>query len=189
MLEIHIPKTQIIDDETGKVYRSEKDWKLTLEHSLVSVQKWEARWHVAFLNRGARTFEETIDYLRCMTLTPNVPDEVYYCIPQSELKKVLEYVDNPMTATYVNDDDPGTTSYGRRVGKDVITAEVIYYWMISLNIPTEYRKWHLNQLLTLIRVINAKNSPKKKKRRSMRDTLEEYRAINEANKKKFQTKG
>lgn len=187
MLEIHIPERQVVDEETGKVYRADKDWKLTLEHSLISLQKWEAKWHVAFLNRGTSTFEQTIDYLRCMTLTPNVPDEVYYCIPQSELKRVLDYVDDPMTATRINDGSSTQTSFGRKMGKDVITAEVIYYWMISLNIPTEYRKWHLNQLLTLIRVINAKNQPKKK--RKMRDVLEEYRSINEENKKRFQTKG
>ena len=187
MVEIYIPKSQIIDEETGVVYTAEKDWKLALEHSLISVQKWEAKWHVAFLNKGTRTFEQTIDYLRCMTLTPNVPDEVYYCIPHTELKRVLEYVDDPMTATRINDGFDSGNSYGKKMGKDVITAEVIYNWMISLNIPTEYRKWHLNQLLTLIRVINAKNQPKKKRR--MRDVLEEYKSINEANKRRFGTKG
>lgn len=187
MIDIFIPKGEIIDDETGKIYRAEKDWTLNLEHSLISVQKWESKWHVAFLNRGTRTFEQTLDYLRCMTLTPNVPDEVYYCIPQEEFKRVLAYIDNPMTATRVNDGSDNKNSYGRKVGKEVVTAEVIYYWMISLNIPTEYRKWHLNQLLTLVRVINAKNQPKKK--RKMKDVLEEYRSINEANKARFNTKG
>lgn len=188
MLRIQIPKSQIVDDETGNVYRAEHDWTLFLEHSLISVQKWEAKWHVAFLNGKSRTFEQTIDYLRCMTLSPSVvPDEVYYCIPQSELRKVLDYVDDPMTATRVNDGNDTKTGYGRKIGKEVVTAEVIYYWMISLNIPTEYRKWHLNQLLTLIRVINAKNQPKKKRR--MKDVLEEYKSINEANKLRFNTKG
>ena len=188
MLEILIPKSQIINDETGEIYTAEKDWHLTLEHSLLSVQKWESKWHVAFLNRGTRTFEQTIDYLRCMSLTPNVPDEVFYCIPKAELERVLKYVEDPMTATRVNDESPGQTVYGRKMGKEVVTAEVIYYWMISMNIPFEYRKWHLNQLLTLIRVINAKNQPKKKKR-SMRSVLEEYRSINEANKARFHTEG
>lgn len=187
MIDICIPKSEVIDEETGRIYRAKKDWTLTLEHSLISVQKWEAKWHMAFLNRGTSTFEQTIDYVRCMTLTPNVPDEIYYCIPQSELKRVLEYVDDPMSATKVNDDSSTQKSFGKKIGKDVITAEVIYYWMISLNIPTEYRKWHLNQLLTLIRVINAKNQPKKKRR--MKDVLEEYRSINEANKARFNTKG
>lgn len=187
MIEITIPKGQIVDDETGNVYRAEKDWTLVLEHSLISVQKWEAKWHVAFLNRGTRTFEQTIDYLRCMTLTPNVPEEIYYCIPEKEMKKVLDYVDDPMTATRVNDDSESQRGFGRKIGREVVTAEVIYYWMISLNIPAEYKKWHLNQLLTLIRVINAKNQPKKKRR--MKDVLEEYRAINEANKARFHTEG
>ena len=188
MLNIRIPKGQIVDNETGNIYKANKDWDITLEHSLISLQKWESKWHVAFLkNGGPRTFEQTIDYIRCMTLTPNVPDEVFYCMPESEMKKIREYIEDPMTATCVNDEAVSKTTYGKKVGKEVVTAEVIYYWMISLNIPSEYKKWHLNQLLTLIRVINAKNAPKKK--RKMRDVLEEYKSINEANKARFQTKG
>lgn len=186
MIEVFIPKSEIVD-ENGNVYRAKKDWTLQMEHSLISLQKWEAKWHVSFLNRGMHDFEQTLDYIRCMTLTPNVPSEVFYCIPESELLRIKEYVDDPMTATRVNDDSIQNRGWGKKVGNDVVTAEVIYYWMISLNIPAEYRKWPLNQLLTLIRVINAKNAPKKK--RSRRDILEEYKAINEANKARFNTKG
>ena len=186
MIEITIPKNEVIDSETGIIYRAEKDWHLKMEHSLISIQKWEAKWHVAFLNQNhKRSFEETIDYLRCMTLTPNVPDEVFYCIPPEELKRVAAYIEDPMTATRISD-APGKPT-GVRARKDVMTAEVIYYMMIALNIPSEYRKWHFNQLMTLIRVIEAKQGPKKKRR--MKDVLTDYKAINEANKKRFNTKG
>ena len=101
--------------------------------------------------------------------------------------KIADYIDNPMTATWFSE-SPGKKKPGR-AKKQIITAEIIYYWMISCNIPTEYRKWHLNQLLTLIRVINIKNDATVNKKRSRTEILRDFSAINEANKKKFNTKG
>lgn len=190
MITVHIPMGETVDDETGVIYHSDRDWEIVMEHSLMSIQKWEAKWHVAFLNQRTRTFEQIIDYLRCMTLTPIVPDEAYYCIPADELKRVMAYVEDPMTATHIDDPPAKNKGFGRKVKQDVPTAELIYYWMITAGIPYECRKWHINQLLTLIRVINAKNSKdanKPKRKRS--DILEDYRSINEANKARFNTKG
>lgn len=187
MIEINVPASSVVDPDTNRIYRVKKDQKIQLEHSLISIQKWESRWHIAYLKRDhQKTYEQIIDYIRCMTLTPNVADDVYYCIPDSELKRVAQYIDDPMSATRVHDAPP-VKSFGIGQKQDVVTAEVIYYWMIAMNIPYECRKWHLQQLLTLIRVINAKNAPKKK--RPMKDVLAEYRSINEENKKRFGTKG
>lgn len=161
-----------------------KEYTLQLEHSLVSLSKWESKWCKPFLEKAKRkelTDAESIDYIRCMTLTQNVPSEVYDNIPDDVMEKVIEYIDAPMTATTVSDDPDG------RPNKEIITSEVIYYWMIAQNIPVEFQKWHLNRLITLIRVCVAKNTPPKKKKPG--DILRSNRALNEARRKKFKTKG
>lgn len=150
---------------------------------MISLQKWEAKWNKPFLTDKKKTQEETIDYIRCMCITPNIKDEVFYCIRPFEQQLIASYIDAPMTAT----------TFGKPFGKSgtqkkrIVTAEVIYYWMISYNIPSEYRKWHLNQLMTLIRVFNVENQPKKK--RTRQEILAEQRAINEVNKRYYNTKG
>lgn len=185
MIQITIPKIELYDEKTELFeYPVEKPITLQLEHSLISIQKWESKWHKPFLSEGKKTTEETLDYIRCMTLTPNVDPNVYKYIPETEMKRVSEYIDNPMTATWFgSNNQPGSSS----PKKEIITAEVIYYWMISFNIPTEYRKWHLNQLITLIRVLSAKNAPKKK--RSQKDILAENKRINAARRAKLKSKG
>lgn len=184
MLTINVPSREVFDRNNETFYRVEKDTTLQLEHSLISLQKWESKWHKPFLGKGEKTFEETIDYIRCMCLTQNVKDDVFYCIPPEEMEKISDYIDNPMTATWFSEDKSRGPKSGK---KEVITAEVIYYWMNALNIPPEYRKWHLNQLLTLIRVINVKNTPKPK--RSKRELLEEHAKLNELRRSQFNTKG
>lgn len=186
MLTITIPKREVFDPKTNLFHRVEKDTVLQLEHSLISLQKWEAKWHKPFLDRE-KTIEETIDYVRCMCLTQNVKDDVFYCLEQREIDIITRYINDPMTATTIRELRGAAKS--KRAKKEKVTAEIIYYWMISYNIPTEYRKWHLNQLLTLVRVLNIKNTPESKKKRNVRDVMEDYKAINEENKKRFNTEG
>lgn len=186
MIQITIPRIEFYDENKEEfVYPIEKPLTLQLEHSLISLQKWESKWHKPFLTDDKKTTEETLDYIRCMTLTPNVDPIVYRYIPESEMKRVSEYIDDPMTATWFgSNNQPGSSSPKK---KEVITAEIIYYWMISFNIPNEYRKWHLNQLITLVRVLSAKNAPKKK--RSPKDILAENKRLNAARRAKYNTKG
>lgn len=183
MISITIPKSEVFDNDNQIFRRVNKDTTIQLEHSLISLQKWEAKWHVPFLDTRDKTVEQTIDYIRCMCLTSNVKDDVFYCIPKKEMTRIAAYIDDPMTASTVTHRGQGTPKTRRKR----ITAEVIYYWMISLNIPSEYKKWHLNQLLMLIQVINAENAPKTKRKKH--EVMAEYRAINEENKRKFNTKG
>lgn len=184
MLTITVPRREVYDKHNGIFYRVEKDTTLQLEHSLISLQKWESKWHKPFLGKGEKTFEETVDYIRCMCLTQNVKEDVFYCIPPNEMTRISEYIDDSMTATWFSE-DKSRGPKGKK--KEVITAEVIYYWMISLGVPSEYKKWHLNQLLTLIRVINVKNTPKPK--RSKREILEEHARLNALRQAQFNTKG
>lgn len=181
MLEITIPKSELFDNITNEFITNDKEVTIQLEHSLVSISKWESKWHKPFLSSTKKTQEEILDYIKCMTITQNVDPAIYYFIGQENLKKINEYIENPMTATVFY-----TFSKDNRKSKDVITSELIYYWMVSYNIPDTYQKWHLNRLLTLIRICNNKNSNDKM---SKKDTMYSNRALNEARKMKLGTKG
>ena len=180
MLQITIPAIELWD-EKNQEFVSRKEQTLQLEHSLVSLSKWESKWCKAFLSKNEKTNEEIMDYIRCMTLTQNVNPEVYDRIDNSNLQKIKEYIDAPMTATVFNEDK------NARRSREVVTAELIYYWMISLNIPFECQKWHINRLLTLIRVCNIKNSPPKKQ--SRRDLMSRNAQLNAARRKQFNSRG
>lgn len=180
MLQVTIPGVEYYDEET-ETFIETKSQVLSLEHSLVSLAKWESKWKKPFLSKDPRTLEESVDYIRCMTLTQNVNSEVYDHIPPSVMRQVDDYISDPMTATWFNNRQQ------RRVNREVVTAEVIYYWMVALNIPFECQKWHLNRLITLVQVCNIKNEPEKKMNR--RQILENNRALNEARRQKMQTRG
>ena len=180
MLRITIPAVEQWD-EAKQEFISTKEQTLSLEHSLVSLSKWESKWCKAFLTKQEKTFEETLDYIKCMTLTQNVDPEVYKYLTNGNIGEVNKYIEAPMTATYFSEDKNGKTS------REQITAELIYYWMISLNIPFECQKWHLNRLLTLIKVCNIKNTPPKK--RSKKEIMSRNAALNAARRKQLNTKG
>ena len=156
-----------------------KETKISLEHSLVSLSKWESRWNKPFLSKDNKTLEETIDYIRCITITQNVDPEVYFRLTDENTNTINKYIESPMTATTFSDN--GHSS------REIITSELIYYWMISLNIPMECQKWHLNRLLTLIRVCNIKNAPAKKM--SRREIMNRNAALNAARRKKLNSTG
>ena len=155
MLEITIPKGELWD-ESKQEFIQTKEQTLRLEHSLVYLSKWESKWKKAFLSKDEKTFEETIDYIKCMTVTQNVDPNVYMFLTNGNIKKINEYIDDPMTAT--------TFSNNKQQGGncEILTSELIYYYMIALNIPFECQRWHLNRLITLIRVCSIKNQPSKK---------------------------
>lgn len=149
-----------------------KDTLLKLEHSLVSVSKWEEYYKKPFLTEDAKTKEETIFYIKCMTLNNNVNELVYELLTAKQIETINQYIQDNRTATWFveRDKDSG-------VNQEQITSELIYYWMIIHNIPQDYQKWHLSRLMTLIRICNIKNSPNKKM--SEQETIEYYRHIKE----------
>lgn len=181
MLRITIPISPEGWDEKKRMFVAPKFQTLQLEHSLVSLSKWESKYGKPFISTKNKTHEESLDYIRFMTLTQNVNPEVYDHITNVHIEAITAYIDNPMTATTFSDDK------NTKRNREIVTAELIYYWMIALNIPFECQKWHLNRLLTLVRVCEVKNAPPKK--RSSRDTAKRYAAMNAARKKKLNTKG
>ena len=183
MLRITIPKTELWD-ERKEEFVSVKERTLELEHSLVSLSKWESKWCKPFLTDAKRTDEETIDYIRCMTITPNVDPKIYYALTKENIMQINAYIESPMTATFFSKDkEKGRIGTSR----EIITSELIYYWMISFNIPFECQKWHINRLITLIKVCSIKNEPPKKM--SKKSLMSRNAALNAARRKQFNTKG
>ena len=180
MLTITIPATEMWDEKNEK-FIDIKECRLQLEHSLVSLSKWESKWCKPFLFTNDKTAEEIMDYVRCMTLTTNVSPEVYYGLTSENIKAINAYIEAPMTATHFGSEQNGS---GKR---EIVTSELIYYWMIALNIPFECQKWHLNRLLTLIRICNIKNQPVKKM--SRKEIMSRNAALNAARRKQLGTKG
>lgn len=180
MLQITIPSAEWFD-ESKQEFVEIKEQTLQLEHSLISISKWESKWCKPFLSTKSKTTEELVDYVRCMTLTQNVKPEVYYNLSKENVDKINEYIDAPMTATTFSNQRRDSQS------REIVTSDVIYYWMIAHNIPFECQKWHLNRLLTLIRVCNIKNSPQKKM--SKRELMSRNASLNAARRKRMNSRG
>lgn len=182
MLTVTIPDYEGFDQNTQE-FTTVKGATLQLEHSLISLKKWEQKWHKPFLTTD-KTNKELLDYIRCMTMNPSVDPKVYYIIPEDVMKQITEYINDPMTATWFNDNK---TVGAQKNSGEVITAEIIYYWMIESGIPVEFQKWHLNQLLTLIRVINIKRQPAKKM--NQKEWASQRAALNAARRAKSHSAG
>ena len=181
MLTINIPISSEGWDEVKQEFVDPKTQTLQLEHSLVSLSKWESKWQKPFYSKKEISDEETLDYIKCMTLNKNVDPDVYNHLTPENVKAVTDYIANPMTATTFGGNDKGQSN------REVITSELIYYWMIASNIPFECQKWHLNRLITLIRVCSIKNTPPKK--RSKRDIMSHNAALNASRRQQMNTKG
>ena len=159
MLTIVVLGVEMFDDESQE-FTTKDDVTLELEHSLVSLSKWESRHEKPFLGKTEKTSDEVLDYIKCMVLTPNVPDQVFSKFSEENFTEINDYIEARMTATWFNE-VPGAPK-----SRDVITAELVYYWMVVFQIPFECETWHLNRLFTLIRICNVKQSKPKKMSRS-----------------------
>lgn len=182
MLKITVPESEFYDDSKQE-FVSTRETTLTLEHSLLSVSKWESKWKVPFLNNKKITGEQFLDYIRCMTIAPNVDPMVYASMDTDLLQKIKDYIDDPMTATWFSEDKGPKKPPPRKA----ITSEIIYFWMFNQGIPLEWEKRHLNKLLTLIRVCSIENAPPDKM--SKKDIYARQKAINAYNKARFKSKG
>ena len=182
MLQITIPDLELWDEDNEQFVKI-KGTTLQLEHSLVSISKWESKWHKSYLNTKEKTVEETIDYIRCMTITQNVNPLIYLNLPDEQIQKIIDYIEDPMTATTIND----IRKEDKRKKPEIITSELIYYWMTALNIPPEYQKWHINRLITLIRVCEIKNRAPEKK--NPKEVAKSYAELNKARRAKLHSKG
>ena len=181
MLTVSIDGSELWDERTERfIYTDPKVIKL--EHSLISLSKWESKWEKPFLTKEEKTDQEILDYIRCMTITQNVDPITYSCLSRQNINDIIQYMKAPMTATTISH-----RHNNKRPNREQITSELIYYWMVAFRIPFECEKWHLNRLFTLIRVCEIKSQRPKK--RSRNEILSDYAAINAARRKQYNTKG
>lgn len=181
MLKITIPGVEQWD-EVHQMFISTKDTELCLEHSLISVSKWESKWHKFFIGNNDLTSEMLLDYIRCMTLTQNVNPDVYYAMTDDIINQIVDYIKDSHTATWFSERNES------KANARILTSELIYYWMVALQIPFECQKWHLNRLLTLIRVCNEENNQEGKKM-SQTEIMRRNRELNEQRRRMLKTKG
>lgn len=180
MLVLKLGGIELFDERLGEFIQT-KETTLQLEHSLISLSKWESKWHKPFLSKDDKTYDEIIDYVRCMTISQNVDPKVYYALKRSDLESIEKYLADPMTATVIS-------KAGKKTRQRAVTSELIYSWMVTLGIPfNPCEKWNLNRLLTLIDVCNIENSPKK--RMKNRDILKQNSSLNAQRKRAMGTRG
>lgn len=180
MLTVKIEDADFFD-ELSETFMHVKGQTIQLEHSLVSISKWEAKWQKPFLSREPKTREETVDYIKAMTITQNVNPLLYTLITDKQIMEINKYVDNPMTATTISKQE------GKGGSSKIMTSEEIYYYMVAYQIPFECQKWHFNRLMMLIRICDEKNKPKKKMRKG--EIARRNRSLNAARKAKLHTHG
>ena len=181
MLTLKIDDVQMYDEKTEK-FLTVKGQTLQLEHSLVSISKWEAKYKKPFLSRTPKNMEETIDYIKFMTITQNVNPLLYSAITVEQVKQINAYIDDPMTATTITKQEGKGSGVGR-----IVTSEELYYQMAAYQIPWEAQKWHFNRLLMLLRVCDEKNKPKKKMRKG--EIARRNRSLNAARRARTGSRG
>lgn len=184
MLTIEIKASgKVLYNRSNSEFITAKDTAITIEHSLVSMSKWESKWHKPFISKTDKTNAEILDYIKCMTITQNVDPNVYYFLTSEQIKEIENYIGDPMTATWF----PENPNAPKKKSTEQITSELIYYWMVAFRIPFECQKWHLNRLMVLIRICNVKNQPDKKY--SKKEVMSTNAALNAARRKRLGTSG
>lgn len=180
MLKLIVPGDEFFNEETEE-FTTQGDFELELEHSLISLSKWESKHQKPFLASSDKTPEEILSYIECMILTPIYPEGLIQRFGNIQFSQVNEYIESKESATTFGD-------MPERKGRgEVITSELIYYWMVAFTIPFECETWHLNRLFALIRICNLKNSKPQKMSKS--EIAARNRELNAQRRAQYNTRG
>lgn len=180
MLKLIVSGTEYFNEETEE-FESVGDFELELEHSLISLSKWESKYQKPFLSNLEKSPEEILYYIKAMILTPIYPNDLFEKFSTENFAQINNYIESRESATTFGD------MPDRRIRGEVITSELIYYWMVAFNIPFECERWHLNRLFSLIRICNLKNSKQKKMSRS--EMAARNRELNAKRREQYGTRG
>lgn len=180
MLIITVKMSEGLNENTREFVATDV-FKLEMEHSLVSLSKWESKFEKSFLHTKEKTSDEILWYIKAMVLTPDVPEDVFLNLSEDNIVEIDVYLGSKMTATWFRDDP------NQKPSREVVTSELIYYWMFSSGIPKECENWHLNRLMTLIQVFSQKNKPQKKMSRS--EIARQHRDLNAQRRAQMGTSG
>lgn len=184
MLTVIVEPTELYIEATNE-FRNFKGGVLQLEHSLIAIRKWENKWHIPFLEEDEKPHEMIKDYIKCMTLNKPDPD-IYDFLSQKNVNDIVEYIKDPRSATYFSNKGGLPGQNKNTTHPEKITAEIVYCWMIMLNIPIEFERWHINQLITLIRVVNLKANPTKM---NQKEAAMQRQMLNAQRRAKYKTRG
>lgn len=182
MLYLTVVGEELFDEKTNE-FSTVGDVELELEHSLLSLSDWEQEFQKPFLGPEEKTREEALAYIEHMILNESYPDDIIDRLSRSNLEDINAYIDSPATATTFAEIGPK-----KKQRTEIITSELVYYWMIAYNIPFECQTWHLNRLFALIRICNIKNNPDGQKM-SKTEAAARRKALNEQRKAKLGTRG
>lgn len=180
MLIIECQPNTLWNEQTEEFIETPK-CTLKLEHSLLSISKWESIHHKPFLSTAQKTWEETISYIECMTINRDVPKPVYLALTNDDIDSINDYIADSHTATTIKNQN------GKGHSREIITSELIYYWMVAQGIPFECEKWNLNRLMMLIDICAIKSTPDKKM--SKQSIMAQNRALNKARQARSGHKG
>lgn len=184
-ITIKIKKQELYDETNEKFIELQSDYDLILEHSLISISKWESKWHkLYFDDKEKKSREEVLDYVRCMNTKYDAPDYVYNALTTEDFEAIAKYIDDPSTATKL----PKMPEKNNSMRHEKLSSELLYYYMFKLNIPKECEKWHINRLLVLIEIFGIKDGNDSKKL-SRAELIARNRSINAKNRARFNTKG
>lgn len=184
-LKIRIGTTESYD-EGAQRYVETGGTVVELEHSLVSLSKWESKWEIPFLGDSDKTVEQTLDYIKCMYTGDEFPPELFSQIRDKDVTAVTAYIDSKQTATTIRE-APGTGSQGGR--KQIITSELVYSWMVQYRIPVEFQHWHFNRLIMLVRVLNEQNKSQEGKKMTKAQIAQRNRELNAKRRAEYGTRG
>lgn len=193
MLYLTVPKGEKWIESEQRFIETDRDYKLVLEHSLLSMFKWEEKFKKPFLSTEVRTIEETQFYIKCMTINQSIPDIVYQIMPDEMIEEINEYITDSKTATVIKEQRREGQSGGLKIGGPTVTSEHIYSLMISYNIPVEFDRWHFSRLKALIELLHKQqedSDPTKKKRKlTSAEIMARNNALNAKRRAKLKTRG
>lgn len=184
MLLITLEGDEVFNEETQE-FSSVGDIDLHLEHSLVSLSKWESKHEVPFLGPQEKTSEQILDYIICMIQDPLIPEDLFNRMKQNQVNQIQEYINSPQSATTFTKDPY------ERPSREVITSELIYYWLAAFQISFEVETWHLNRLFALVRIAHIKSNESQKGGQKIpkHDIARRNRELNAQRRAQYDTSG